>query len=96
MSQCWWPRIRKRAGDIEGRPLASEARIDLAARKRRSSGELEGLVAGVGVDLDEPVTRWNAVIVLALELDMGEAAALSPTSTSVTAFRCNSRPPTLD
>ncbi len=52
------------------RALAREARIDLVAREGSAGRELEGVVAGVGAELDEPGGEMERVLAVALKLHM--------------------------
>ena len=77
---------QERAGDVERPPFAGEGRIDLAAGERGSGRELEGLVVGVGVELDQPGGEVDAVPLSIWSLTWLRLALL-PTSISVTVFR---------
>src|SRR3989337_3650237 len=62
----------KSAGNIEYRALAREARIDLVAGDARAGRELEGVVAGIGAERDEPGGEMERVLPLTLQFHMPE------------------------
>src|SRR5262245_35599415 len=68
---------QKRPGHVEGRALACEGGIDLAAGECSSGREVERLVIRVGVELYQPGDEVEGRLSLALELDVVDAGPVA-------------------